>query len=174
MNADLRDALITADDTRLLRQVNAEFVRSSGPGGQHRNKVSSGVRLRHLESGVTVSATERRNQHENRRTALRRMRKALALHVRVPAVAAAGLPPDMQAVLASKRWPRLSPKAQDYWPLAARILDRLTDDEGKVSDSAVALGVSTASLAKFLGTDDGLWQAVLALRRQAGLPPLRK
>lgn len=174
MDADLRDALIAADDAKLLRHVNAEFVRSSGPGGQHRNKVSSGVRLCHLESGVTVTATERRNQHENRRKALRRMRKALAIRLRAPGVPAAQLPADMRAVLVAKRWPRLSPKAQDYWPLAARILDRLADDGAKVSDSAAALGVSTASLVKFLGTDDGLWQAVLALRKKADLPPLRK
>jgi len=174
MDAAERDALITAEDARLLQRVNAEFVRSGGPGGQHRNKVSSGVRLRHAESGIMVTATEQRNQHANRRTALRRMRQAVALGVRVPAAPLEGWPADLRAVLRSSRWPRLSARAQDYWPLAARVLDRLAADGAKLSDSAAALGVSTASLVKFLGTDTGLWTAALHLRKDAGLAPLRK
>ena len=174
MNAEDRDALIAAEDARLLERVNAEFVRSGGPGGQHRNKVSSGVRLRHIESGISVTATEQRNQHANRRRALRRMREALALGVRVPAAPLEGWPADLRAVLRSSRWPRLSPRAQAYWLLAARVLDRLAADGATVSDSAGALGVSTASLVKFLGTDTGLWQAAQQLRKDAGLAPLRK
>jgi len=173
MNAAERDALITAEDARLLARVNAEFVRSSGPGGQHRNKVSSGVRLRHVESGITVSATEQRDQHANRRRALRRMREALALGVRVPAAPPEKWPADLRAILGSSRWPRLSRRAPDYWPLAARLLDRLAADGAKVSDSAAALGVSTASLVKFLRTDTGLWQAAQRLRKAADLPALR-
>ncbi len=55
-----------------------EFFRATGPGGQHRNKVETGVRLTHLPSGLTVSATERRSQHQNREVALRRLIAALA------------------------------------------------------------------------------------------------
>lgn len=173
LNADERDALIEAPDDQLLRQVEMAFVRSSGPGGQHRNKVETGVRLRHRAAGLVVTATERRSQHENRAKALGRMRRALALEVRA-AVGAAPLPADLRAVLGSSRWPRLSPKSEGYWRLAARVLDRLASDGARLSDTAAALGVSTASLAKFLGTDVDLWQTVLRLRSQAGLGPLRK
>jgi len=55
-----------------------EFFRATGPGGQHRNKTETGVRLTHLPSGITVSATERRSQHQNREVALRRLAAALA------------------------------------------------------------------------------------------------
>ncbi|MCF8032412.1 MAG: peptide chain release factor-like protein [Desulfarculaceae bacterium] len=55
-----------------------EFVRASGPGGQHRNKTETGVRLSHLPSGIVVQATERRSQHQNREVALRRLADALA------------------------------------------------------------------------------------------------
>lgn len=174
MNAAARDELMLAEDAQLLKRVNAEFVRSSGPGGQHRNKVSSGLRLHHDESGITVTATERRNQHENRRTALRRFREALAIHARSEPADVATWPEDLRAVLKSSRWPRVSPRSVDYWRLAARVLDRLAADGVKLSDTATALGVSTGSLARFFGADDGLWQEVLRMRREAGLPPLRK
>lgn len=55
-----------------------EFFRATGPGGQHRNKTETGVRLTHLPSNVTVSATERRSQHQNREVALRRLAAVLA------------------------------------------------------------------------------------------------
>ncbi|MCB2193859.1 MAG: peptide chain release factor-like protein [Deltaproteobacteria bacterium] len=61
-----------------------EFFRASGPGGQHRNKTETGVRLTHLPSGITVSATERRSQHQNREVALRRLADALAEKAKPP------------------------------------------------------------------------------------------
>jgi ribosome-associated protein len=61
-----------------------EFFRASGPGGQHRNKTETGVRLAHLPSGITVSATERRSQHQNREVALMRLAAALAEKAKPP------------------------------------------------------------------------------------------
>lgn len=54
-----------------------DTYRASGPGGQHRNKTDSAVRLTHLPTGLVVTATESRSQHENRRVAHERMRTAL-------------------------------------------------------------------------------------------------
>ena len=59
-----------------------EFFVAGGPGGQHRNKTESGVRLTHRATGVVVVATERRSQAQNRSVALGRLReKLLALTV---------------------------------------------------------------------------------------------
>jgi ribosome-associated protein len=63
---------------RLERECDIEFFTAGGPGGQHRNKTESGVRLRHRPSGIVVIATERRSQHENRSVALERLRERLA------------------------------------------------------------------------------------------------
>ena len=57
---------------------------ASGPGGQHRNKTESGVRLVHRPTSVTVTATERRSQHENRSHALARLRERLEALAFVP------------------------------------------------------------------------------------------
>ena len=55
-----------------------EFLRASGPGGQHRNRRETGVRLTHRPTGVVAQATERRSQSQNRALALERMLDKLA------------------------------------------------------------------------------------------------
>ncbi len=60
------------------RDLRWEYFRASGPGGQRRNKVATAVRLTHLPSGVTVTASERRSRRQNREVALRRLKERLA------------------------------------------------------------------------------------------------
>lgn len=57
--------------------VTIQFFRASGPGGQHRNKTASAVRLKHRATGVVVEATEERCQHKNREVAFRRLEQRL-------------------------------------------------------------------------------------------------
>src|SRR5678815_1596487 len=63
-------AALALDDESLLRACDVSTFVGGGPGGQHRNKTASAVRLVHLPTGVTVTATERRSQAQNRSTAL--------------------------------------------------------------------------------------------------------
>jgi len=49
-----------------------QFIRGSGPGGQHRNKVSTGCRCIHRASGAVGVATDSRSQHQNRAMAFSR------------------------------------------------------------------------------------------------------
>jgi ribosome-associated protein len=67
---------------RLLRDCDVETYRASGPGGQHRNKTESAVRLTHRPSGLVRSATEHRSQYLNRRLALERLARALEARAR--------------------------------------------------------------------------------------------
>lgn len=53
------------------------FVRSSGKGGQHVNKTSSRVMLRHIPSGISVSASRERSQSVNRFLARRALLERL-------------------------------------------------------------------------------------------------
>ncbi len=55
-----------------------EFFVAGGPGGQHRNKTETGVRLHHAPSGIIVTATERRSRIANLEAAWERLRARLA------------------------------------------------------------------------------------------------
>jgi protein subunit release factor B len=68
---------VALPDEALLAQCDEAFFVASGPGGQHRNKTESGVRLHHRPTGVVVTATERRSQLQNRGAALWRLRERL-------------------------------------------------------------------------------------------------
>ena len=61
-------------DEALLRECEVETFRASGPGGQHVNKTESGVRLRHLPTGLVVTSQEGRSQHRNKADCLRKLR----------------------------------------------------------------------------------------------------
>ncbi len=61
------------DRASLERDCDLDYFIASGPGGQNRNKVETGVRLVHRPSGVMVTATERRSQRANREAAFERM-----------------------------------------------------------------------------------------------------
>jgi len=65
-------------DKALLAQCDVQGHRASGPGGQHRNKAETAVRLVHLPSGVTVEGKDERSRTQNLRIALGRLRQKLA------------------------------------------------------------------------------------------------
>jgi protein subunit release factor B len=83
IRAAARRAVALADGP-LLAECEEAFFIGGGPGGQHRNKTESAVRLVHRPTGVTVTATERRSQAQNRAAALARLRERLGGVARRP------------------------------------------------------------------------------------------
>ena len=57
--------------------VEETFARSSGPGGQNVNKVSTAVTLRHRPSGISVTVQDSRSQAINRKLARERLLDAI-------------------------------------------------------------------------------------------------
>ncbi len=53
--------------------ITYQAIRSSGPGGQHVNKVSSAVRATHAPTGLSVLASDSRSQHQNKKLARERL-----------------------------------------------------------------------------------------------------
>jgi RF-1 domain len=161
------------DEAKVLAESDVSTYRASGPGGQNRNKVESAVRIRHRPTGVTVIAEESRSQAENRRRALRRLRKALALQVRRP-VAEDTVPQEVRACIDGKG--RLSVGRRDtrYLAAVAAVLDILVDAEGSVRTTASRLSLTTGNLSAFLTADEDLMAEVNRIRADRGLRALRQ
>jgi peptide chain release factor len=74
-----RDALVERMRKFEVSETDLEesFGRSSGPGGQNVNKVSTAVTLRHLPSGISVTVQDSRSQAVNRKLARERLLEAI-------------------------------------------------------------------------------------------------
>ena len=175
MAASRRELLALAD-AELLRQCEVDCFRASGPGGQKRNKTSSAVRLRHLDTGLSATATESRSQHENKQRALRRLRETIALELREPVEVDAYRPASALAALLAAGNHRRGPRERiqpDYLAGMAALIDLLVAVGGSVSDAARRLDTSTGSLSRLLLGDDRVARKVNQLRSGLGLRPLR-
>ena len=167
------DYLRLSDDA-LLAQCRLETFRASGPGGQHRNKADTAVRLRHTPTGLSAGAVESRSQHRNRVRALARLRETIALALRRPLTLDGYRPPATLAVIlptAGRR--RLGPRHRDYWRGVQALLDLFVATGCSLSETAERLGLSSGALARFFRADPHLLRAVNQLRGERGLRPLR-
>lgn len=61
------------------KDIRMDFFKSTGPGGQHRNKTMSAVRLVHIPTGIIVTSDSERSQHDNRRYAYEQLQCKLEL-----------------------------------------------------------------------------------------------
>lgn len=176
---------LALDDEQLLAACDVHTYKSSGPGGQHRNKVSSAVRLRHRPTGISAHGDDSRSQHENKRLALKRLRMNIALQLRRPVdprtVEPQTLPPVVGECLFTVRGgPRagvrrleVGRKDHRFWAVAQFVLDLLEADQARLSDTAARLGITTGNLAALLKEDRHLFAAAQEMRKRHGQAPLK-
>ena len=75
----MRDSTASRMSSLGINEADLEemFARSSGPGGQNVNKVSTAVTLRHVPSGISVTVQDSRSQAQNRKLARERLLDAI-------------------------------------------------------------------------------------------------
>lgn len=62
-------------------EIRLETTKGHGPGGQNRNKVETAVRAVHLPTGITVFQQTERSQGENKRIALKELKRRVLEHI---------------------------------------------------------------------------------------------
>ncbi len=163
----------TLPDAALLRECETSFGRASGPGGQHRNKVETAAALEHGPTGVRASASERRRQSENRRTALRRLRIELAIAIRTPVDPARHRRSPLWESRRQGRQMSINPKHRDYPALLAEALDVVVALDYDLGAAAGVLRVSMSHLAKLVRHQRRAFALVNDGRAARGLPGLK-
>ncbi len=169
------DYLLVGDDA-LIAQCEVDRYRASGPGGQHRNKTESGVRLRHKLSGVSAIGEDSRSQSENKLHAVRRLRSAIALEVRETVRLEGFVPSRRLAAMVAGGTAPLGAKTKltgEYWTGIAELLDLLVAGSLEIATTAQRLGITTGALSKLLLHDDQVARVVNDLRRAKGMRALR-
>jgi hypothetical protein len=169
------DYLLVGDDA-LIAQCEVDRYRASGPGGQHRNKTESAVRLRHKLSGVSAIGEDSRSQAENKVHAVRRLRSAIALELREPVRLEGYVPSRRLAAMVAAGTAPLGAKTRltgEYWAGIAELLDLLVAGALEIGTTAQRLGITTGAMSKLLLHDDQVARVVNDLRRAKGMRPLR-
>ncbi len=179
--ADQTVNYLLLDDPALLAQCQVHAYRSSGPGGQHRNKVSSAIRLVHLPTGIAAHGDDSRSQHENKRLALGRLRMNIALRLRRRVDRGRPELPDHVSACQfhAKKGGAGAPVRMEigrkdfrFWTIAAFLLDVLDACEGRLGDSAAWLGITSGNLTSILASDRHLLAAAQAIRRNFRQKPI--
>lgn len=160
------------DGKLLLAECEMQKTRRSGPGGQHRNKVESAIVLKHLPTGISAEASERRSQHENRRVALERLRLNLALECRIDR-SEAEAPSALWSSRCRNRRIHVSPSHEHYPLLLAEALDIIDRFGPDLKEAAEFLGCSRTQLVHFLKLEPRAMTDINRKRKATNLAPLR-
>lgn len=160
-------------DEQLLKECQIGFGRTSGPGGQHRNKVETAVYIQHLPTGIDASASERRKQFENRVMAIKRLRIKLAAQIRLPVHPQRHRPSELWTSRRQGQQMSINPQHRDYPALLAEALDVIWARKFDVAGAAGVLGVSMSQLAKLVRHEKHAFMLVNQGRSDRGLPALK-
>ena len=162
----------TIDPQRLLDDCLVQRTRGSGPGGQRRNKVETAIVITHNPTGVTAAASERRQQAQNQKVALFRLRVNLALELRCSIGQGSG-PSALWLSRCRGGKIAVNPKHDDFPAVLAEVLDTVAAFDTDVKAAAERLSCSTTQLVNLLKVDRRALAQVNESRQDRGLGALR-
>jgi hypothetical protein len=140
----------TMSEEELLKQVTFGKGRSSGPGGQNRNKVETKVILTHRPTGIMAHAGERRSSIENKRVAMFRLRLALATEWRC-AVPKGDVRSDLwRSRCSAGGQVACNPSHKDFPAILAEAMDMIWAARLEPRNAALRLGCTPSQLIKLV------------------------
>jgi len=158
-----RTTLLQLPDADLLKLCEISAYKGSGPGGQHKNKTNSGVKLKlRVESEelrvIESYSCDDRSSHINKLLALRKLRLKIALQIREEPAAQIPFPfPGSDG--------KISPDNNLYPQFIADILDRINFCKGDLSEAAKMWGLSKSALNKIILQDKKVMEVFQKLRQ---------
>ncbi len=190
-------------DEKLLEHCEISHGRTSGPGGQHRNRVATEVTLKHTPTGMHAVAGERRSAEENKHMALRRLRLRLAVDYRTGVqVGDEGSALWKSRLVAAKKHAHkkggpdpvfkelgvklhdaeaevqgkriaCNAKHHDFPSLLAEVMDAIEAAGWEPKSAAVRLSVSMSQLIKFVREYTPAWVMMNQERENRGMHRLK-
>ena len=156
-----------------LQDVSLDFGRNSGPGGQHRNRKATACTATHIPSDLSGEATERRRQSENRKMAINRLRRTLAILLRREL--------SIDSYATSKLWESrrqgdrlpINPKHSEYPAILAEVLDVLLACEFNMQQASTILLISNTQILKVVAGDKAALAWLNDQRKERDLTQLR-
>lgn len=160
------------DPEQLLKDCTVAKGRSQGPGGQHRNKVSTHITITHTPTNTTAQAGERRSAAENEKVALSRLRHTLALTIR-QSIPIGEIRSDLWISRTKNGKIICSPAHHDYPAMLALALDVLEACNYEPKKAALRLDCSSSQLLKLLAAHPPAFVLLNANRAKLQLHPLK-
>lgn len=159
-------------EDELLKSCTITKGRVSGPGGQHRNKVSTHITITHDPTNISAQAGERRSPETNRKVALKRLRYKLAIGIRIP-VPDGDIRSELWRSRCKKGKIACSSKHQDHPSMIAEALDVLDACGLDPSKASTRLECTASQLIKLIASHPPSLVYLNQEREKHNLHPLK-
>ena len=155
-------SFLLIDDDKLLALCKVDYFLSSKPGGQHRDKKVSSVRLKLKNTRIVVSASENRSLNKNIKIALKKLRIEVTCQLRSNidlnsfiSIFKLDEVFDRTGLIINRKL-LYSSSNKNYLPLCAFILDYLHNDKWGISAFSKKFSISNTNIVSFLSKEKRL------------------